>query len=154
MFDFELSILNRIRQTNYESFMKLGIQRVYTAIGDTKVIAQIPRFFVDVSNNLVIIICGLGYLFWISPLAALGTISMSTALIVLYVIRNKQLSKTFNKIRDLENDYHQYLQDLLYGFKEIKLSSLLAQNKIKFKPADDNCFKILCINEKREKEVK
>jgi cyclic peptide transporter len=124
LFDFELSILNRIRQTNYESFMKLGIQRVYTAIGDTKVIAQIPRFFVDVSNNLVIIICGLGYLFWISPLAALGTIAMSSALIVLYVIRNKQLSKTFNKIRDLENDYHQYLQDLLYGFKEIKLSSV------------------------------
>ena len=37
--------------------------------------------------------------------------------------------------------------------KEVKLSSLLAQKKIIFKQADDHYFKILCLNQKREKEV-
>lgn len=37
--------------------------------------------------------------------------------------------------------------------KEVKLSSLLALGKVKFKPVEDHYFKILCINQKREKEV-
>ena len=37
--------------------------------------------------------------------------------------------------------------------KEVKLSSLLAQDKIKFKKVDDSYFTILCINQKREKET-
>jgi hypothetical protein len=37
--------------------------------------------------------------------------------------------------------------------KEVKLSSLLAQGKVKFKEVEDHYYKILCINQKREKEV-
>jgi hypothetical protein len=34
--------------------------------------------------------------------------------------------------------------------REVKLSTLLATNKIKFKKVDDSYFKILCVNQKRE----
>lgn len=37
--------------------------------------------------------------------------------------------------------------------KEVKLSSLLAQKKITFKQTEDHYYKILCISQKREKEV-
>ena len=37
--------------------------------------------------------------------------------------------------------------------REVKLSSLLAQKKIKFKAVDEECFTILCLCQKREKSI-
>lgn len=128
LFDFELSILQKLRRANLEAFQRIGMQRVYTAIGDAKTIAQVPRFFVDVTNSSVIILCGLGYLFWVSPLAALGTVLISALLMILYRVRSRTISPLFNRIRDLENDYYRYLQDLLHGFKEIKLNATRQEN--------------------------
>src|SRR4028119_763214 len=36
LFDFELSILERLRQSAYSDFEKLGNEKVYTAMGDTR----------------------------------------------------------------------------------------------------------------------
>jgi cyclic peptide transporter len=37
-------------------------------------------------------------------------------------VANRSIEKDLNKLRDLQNDYHRYLRDLLHGFKEIKMS--------------------------------
>ncbi len=123
LFDFELSILRKLRQASLEAFQKIGSQRVYTAIGDAKTIAHVPRFFVDVINSIIIILCGLGYLFWVSPMAASCTVLMTIGLLTLYHMKSRMVSPLFNRIRDLENDYYRYLQDLLHGFKELKMNS-------------------------------
>lgn len=123
LFNFELSILRKLRQASLEAFQKIGSQRVYTAIGDAKTIAHVPRFFVDVINNGVIIFCGLGYLFWVSPVAASCTVLMTIGLLTLYYSKSRTISPLFNRIRDLENDYYRYIQDLLHGFKELKMNN-------------------------------
>ena len=120
---YELSILQQLRFATWQAFEKLGAQRIYTAIGDVRILAYIPEVLVAVVNSAVIIVCALAYLFWVSPLGGLAVLALTGALLTFYMWRNKRIEKDLNIVRDLQNDYHQYLRDLIYGFKEVKMST-------------------------------
>ncbi|MEM9916802.1 MAG: cyclic peptide export ABC transporter [Bacteroidota bacterium] len=128
LFKFTVSILNKIRFASFESFSKLGNQRIYTAIGDIKVVANLPRFFVDACNNVVVVICGLGYLFLTSPTGMVLTLVVTGLLAFIYWWRNEAIAKDLNRLRDKENDFYRYLADLLDGFREVKMSTKRNEN--------------------------
>jgi putative ATP-binding cassette transporter len=44
------------------------------------------------------------------------------ALLVFYIVRNKAIEADLNRQRDLQNVYYKHLEDLLHGFKELKMS--------------------------------
>ncbi|MEO0777072.1 MAG: hypothetical protein AAF146_10930, partial [Bacteroidota bacterium] len=46
LYDFMLSVLERLRSASLQAFKKLGRQRIYSAINDTRVVAYLTRFFV------------------------------------------------------------------------------------------------------------
>jgi cyclic peptide transporter len=118
----ELSILNAVRQATYTSFEKLGAQRVYSAIGDTRIVGQIPDIIVNIINSCILILCALGYLFWISVVVGLIITGLMVLLLCLYLYKNKGIENELSKLRDLQDDYYKYLIDLLDGFKELKMS--------------------------------
>ncbi len=122
LYDFTISVLNKIRFAGLEAFQQLGHQRIYTAIGDTRMVADLPRFFVEASNQTVMVICGLGYLFWTAPVAMLLTVAVTGFLVMIYWIRNKVIVRDLNALRDLEDEFFRLLGDLLHGFREIKMS--------------------------------
>jgi cyclic peptide transporter len=122
LFQYEVAILQKLRFATYQAFEKLGAQRVYTAIGDVRILSYIPEVLVAVINSTVIIFCALTYLFVASPAGGLAVLALMGSLLLIYLLRNKQIEKYLNKVRDLQNTYHQYLRDLLFGFKEIKMS--------------------------------
>ncbi len=128
LFSFELSILQKLRFAKYQDFEKLGANRIYTAISDVRILAYIPEVFVVVIDSSVIILCALGYLFWVSPWGGLAVLCLAGGLLLFYLIRNKRIEGDLNTVRDLQNDYHNYLRDLLYGFKEIKMSVNRSEN--------------------------
>jgi cyclic peptide transporter len=128
VFDFELNLIQKIRFATYEGFDKIGIGRVYTAMNDTKALGQIPASFVNGINYAVVISCGLVYLFWISPVGSGAVLLLMVGLLIFYLVRNKSIEKSLNELRDLQNEYHQNLRDLLHGFKEIKMSQVRNEN--------------------------
>jgi len=122
LFDFEIEILNKLKHSSYEDFEELGNEKVYTAINDTKVLAYVPEVFMNAFNSAIIVICCLGYLFWISPVGAVSVLAVMIALLIFYLVRNRSIEKDLNKQRDLQNTYYKYLDDMLHGFKELKMS--------------------------------
>lgn len=128
LYTFEIQVLEKIRYADYISFEKLGIEKIYTAIGDTKVLSRIPETFISFFNALVISLCCLGYMFSISFLGGISILSVMFLLLLIYLKRNKNLEAKLNVLRNLQNDYHRYLRDLLNGYKEIKLSITRGQN--------------------------
>jgi len=122
LFDFELTILTKLRHASYEDFESLGNEKVYTAINDTKVLAHAPEVFMNAFNAFVVILCCFGYLFWIAPLGAAFVLLVMAALLVFYIVRNKAIEADLNRQRDLQNVYYKHLEDLLHGFKELKMS--------------------------------
>jgi cyclic peptide transporter len=128
LYNFELSVLEKLKAAPYESFEKLGAERVYTAINDTRVLAQIPQSFINAINSFIIVTCSLAYMFWVSPAGGMTVVVLMISLAVFYMYRNKKIEKDLNTLRDMQNDYHRYLRDLLMGFREVRISTTRREN--------------------------
>lgn len=142
LFDFEIMILKKLRMASYQDFEEIGNEKIYTAINDTKVLGSIPEVFMNAFNSLIVILCCFGYLFYISPVGAGLVVAAMVLLLVFYLVRNNAIEKDLNERRDLQNSYYQYLADMLYGFKELKMgirrsnnifSKFLVKNRLKGK---------------------
>jgi cyclic peptide transporter len=121
LFDLEVSILERIKNTSFEVFRNFDQARIYTAMQDIKVISQLPRLFIDMLNNSIIVLISLIYLFFISLPAALCIVAGAVVLILLYYLQNKKVRGFLMTAREMENAFYRYLNDLIYGFKEVKM---------------------------------
>jgi cyclic peptide transporter len=123
LFDFELSILGKIKESDYEQFSGIENASVYTAIGDIKIISQVPRYFVDMVNYTILVIICFGYLCFISPLSGAMVILCAGVLAYYYAVRNRYVIGLLRRSRELESQFYEYLDDFLDGFKYWKLSS-------------------------------
>jgi cyclic peptide transporter len=128
LFDFEIELLQKLRMATFESFEKLGSEKVFTAIGDTRVLGRLPNTFVAAFNALITASCCLFYLFSTSVLGGLTVVLLMGGLLTFYLVRNKAIKKDLNSLRDLQNQYFLNLNDLLLGFKEIKMSTKRNEN--------------------------
>lgn len=128
LFDLELAMVQKVQSTSFESFEKLGAEKIYAAINDTRVLSRIPEIFVSLINSFVTILCALGYLYWISPVAATIILVVMANLLLIYFARNEKMERDLNQVRDLQNSYFRYLQELLLGFKQLRISALRSSN--------------------------
>ena len=119
--DFETSIFKKIKHANYESFENLGNERVYTAMNDARTLGGIPGVIMNSINSLIIVVCAFVYMSMISMQGTLILIGIMLVLLVIYLVRNYAIERSLNVLRDLQDHYYQYLNDLLPGYKEIKM---------------------------------
>lgn len=117
---FETNILEKLKSSNYESFEKLGSERVFTAINDTRTLARIPGMVMSLLNASVIVIGSFGYMTWVSGYATMLLLAPMILLLILYLVKNARIEKQLNILRDLQDAYYRYLNDFLLGFREIK----------------------------------
>jgi len=122
LFDFEMAILNKLKHAPYEDFEMLGNEKVYTVINDTKVLGHVPEVFMTGFNAFILVICCFAYLFVISPIGGAIVLGIMLGLLIFYLIRNKVIENDMNRQRDLQNVYYRHLNDMLSGFKELKMS--------------------------------
>lgn len=123
LFGMELSLVQKVRHCSYESFMGMGTERIYAAIADTRILSRVPEIFVTVINAFVTILCGVGYLCWLSPWGGVTIIVLMTLLLLFYVSRNSAIEGDMNKVRDLQDKYYNSLRELLDGFRQIRISA-------------------------------
>ena len=147
LFDFELKVLYRLRFATYEAFEKLGKEKVFTAIGDTRAVSNFPEVFLNAFKSAIITLSCFAYLFWVSPIGGGAVLLLMVLLLAFYVIRNAAIEKDLNVLRDLRNDYYKYLNDFLHGFKEVKMSLTRSDNIYeKFLRKNRNASKDISVN--------
>jgi cyclic peptide transporter len=122
LYDFQLSILKRLRFASFQVYEKFGAQKIYAAISDTQILAALPEAFINCINSLIVIVCGVAYLVYVSPIGGIAILGLMTVLLIFYLVQNRDIEKNLNSVRDMQEEFHQYLRDLLLGFKEIKMS--------------------------------
>jgi cyclic peptide transporter len=122
IFDMEISIIQKIRSSTFESFQKLGNEKIYAAISDARVIGQVPELLINVINSTVTCFLPICYLFYISPLGGLVIVVLIAVLLTVYLVTKRSVEKDLNVVRDYQNNYYAYLSDLLIGFKQIRIS--------------------------------
>lgn len=121
-FEFEMAILRKLRNARYQDFERLGNEKVYTAMEDIRALGNLPEVFMNAVRAIIIIICCFIYLFTISVTGGAAILGLMVLLLIFYLVRNAMIEKELNLLRNLQNHYFRYLQDLLYGFKELKMS--------------------------------
>ena len=128
LYDFEMMVVSKVRKTLYQSFEKLGKERIYTAFGDVRALSELPEFLINFISSCIICLCCIGYIFWASPLGGVIVTGVMFVLLLIYVVRNKKIEEQLNVLRDKRNKYQAQIIDFLYGFKELKTSLLRNEN--------------------------
>ena len=128
LFELEINILKRLRFTSYESLENFGNAKVYAVMGDIRTLANIPLTFANCFNAVIVILCSLIYLFYLSTVGAAIVLGIIILLAFFYTVRNKWIEKDLNRMRDLQNEFYRYLTDFVNGFKEIKMSQTRSRN--------------------------
>lgn len=121
-YEINMSIFDNLRFASYESFKRIGNQRVYSSISDAYTLGSFPQSFIEIFNSAIILAIVLVYFFFISVLGGIIVVSVVIALGMLFYFRNEMISKSLNRLRDLSEGYHQNIHDLLNGFANIKMS--------------------------------
>lgn len=118
-----LSIFNKLRYASYESFLKLGEEKVRTAMSDVKVLQSFPGYFMGLFTNSLMVIIGILYLLWVDLIGGVVTLVTMIALALFYIKRNDKIEDNLDEARSLDDIYQQNVNDFLRGFRELKMSS-------------------------------
>lgn len=128
IYDYELEILDKLRNSKWNDFQNIGAERVYATIQDTKVFMNIPPVLTNTVNSVISIIVCLIYFVIVSPIGALGLCAIIVSIIIIYNKRNKSVLEVRRQVRAFNDSYFKLVGDLLFGFKEVKMSSLRNDN--------------------------
>lgn len=128
VFNFEFSMIGKIRVASFRDFEKFGSEKIYTALNDVKVLAYLPGSIVTAFNAIIMILCGLVYLFFVYAYAALFLFFVLALVITFYIKRNAQISKKNREAKAYEDSFYELMNDLLSGFRELKMSTTKSRN--------------------------
>ncbi|WP_298510492.1 cyclic peptide export ABC transporter [uncultured Kordia sp.] len=121
-FDFEMMVLRKVKNASFQDFEELGKEKVFTAMGDIRALGNLPEVIMNAINSLIIITCCFIYLFMTSVIGGGCVLFVMAMLLVIYIWRNTRIERKLEHLRSLQNSYFRYLNDLLLGFKELKMS--------------------------------
>lgn len=128
LFEYETMILQKLKQASFTAFEKLGREKVYTIVGDIRLLARTPELLIEALNSAIIIVCGLGFLFVSSAANAIVVVGVMIGLLIVYLLRNRRIEQDLTALRSLQDNYYGYLHDLLGGFRELKMNHQRNEN--------------------------
>ncbi|MFD2943345.1 cyclic peptide export ABC transporter [Flavobacterium notoginsengisoli] len=121
--ELTLQLINKLRLSNYESYLRIGEARVRTAMNDVGTLETLPEVLVIFFNAIIMMVAGVGYMFWLYPKGAISILIIMVVLGFIYVYRNEHIEKNMDAERDLDDGFMQNYNDFLHGFNKIKMSS-------------------------------
>ena len=117
-------ISRKIQKTNLLNFEKIGKEFFYTTLTtDSQTISQSSVQIINAAGSLAMVIAGSIALFIISTLAFGIAVVIFTMITLMYLRIRKTMKDHLRQISIKENEFFGILNDLLLGFKELKLDA-------------------------------
>ncbi|MCK5720390.1 MAG: cyclic peptide export ABC transporter [Thiomargarita sp.] len=118
-----IRLINKIRHTELRNLEEVGATKLYTQITkDTELISQGFHYLMKTAQSGVIAIGALLYMLIISPSAFLVFLSLSAIGIIVYQRNYTHNIKKLTLSRKKEAEFFHSLNDIVFGFKEIKVN--------------------------------
>ncbi|SIT15432.1 cyclic peptide export ABC transporter [Chryseobacterium gambrini] len=118
----EKKLFQKILDTPLIKIEKLGTQRFYTAVEDTRTFYSLPGVVTAAFSSLLMVILCLFYLIKLSPLSAIIILVAILVIAGIYYLVINSLSKSIEKVKKYNEHYFGYVQDVISGFKELMIS--------------------------------
>ena len=117
-------IARKIQKTNLLNFERIGKEYFYTTLStDSQIISQSSIQIINAAGSLAMVTAGSVALFIISPLVFIIAAAIFSLITLLYLRIRKTMKDHLRKISVKENEFFSALNDLLLGFKELKLNT-------------------------------
>ncbi|MBS7233713.1 cyclic peptide export ABC transporter [Flavobacterium psychroterrae] len=152
----EKLIFNKILKAPLQTLERLGTQRFYTTIEDLRVFSALPEIVTHTFNSVLMLLLCVLYLYTLSATSATIVIILIAVVAFIYFFVINKMAPYVNKLRKYNEYYFKYVEDVIKGFKGLKLSSyrnenlmnnFLAPNRESAKKLDFNVnFVFLSIN--------
>ncbi|UZT99104.1 cyclic peptide export ABC transporter [Chryseobacterium fluminis] len=107
---------------------RLGSQRFYTTIEDLRVFSSFPEIVTHTFNSLLMLILCLVYLFTLSVPSAFVVVALIIVVAFIYFFVINKMAPLVDKLRKYNESYYKYVEDVIKGFKGLKLSSHRSEN--------------------------
>jgi putative ATP-binding cassette transporter len=107
---------------------RLGSQRFYTTIEDLRVFSSFPEVVTHTFNSLLMLILCLVYLFTLSVPSAIIVVVLIIVVAFIYFFVINKMAPLVDKLRKYNESYFKYVEDVIKGFKGLKLSAHRSDN--------------------------
>lgn len=124
----EKVLFGKMLQTPLTVLEKLGSQRFFTAVEDIRIFSFLPYTVTHTVNALLMLILCLIYMFTLSVFGALIVIGLIIVIAGCYFIVMNSMSKQVEILRAYNDDYYEYVNDVMKGFKKLQLSFFRKEN--------------------------
>ena len=124
----EKNLFNQILRAPLKTLEKFGTQRFYTAMEDLRIFSNLPYTVTHTVSSLLMLILGVIYMFTLSATSAAIVLGLIILVAVCYFVVMNSMSGQVEKLRKFNEHYYNYVNDLILGFKELKLSTSRRRN--------------------------
>ena len=107
---------------------KLGSQRFFTTVEDLRLFAFLPPVVTHTVNSILMLILCLVYMFTLSISSGLIIVALIIMVAGCYFIVMNSMAKEVAVLRTYNDDYYKYVDDVMKGFKELKLNFFRREN--------------------------
>ncbi|WP_166923744.1 cyclic peptide export ABC transporter [Flavobacterium poyangense] len=118
----EKHIFSQILKAPLQRLEKLGSQRFFTAVEDLRTFSLLPYTVTHTVNSLLMLVLCMIYMFTLSTISALIVIALIVLVAGCYFLVMNSMSKQVSQLRGYNENYYKYVDDVMKGFKELKLS--------------------------------
>lgn len=122
LYQNEKNVFSQILKAPLQKLEKLGSHRFFTVIEDLRTFSMLPYTVTHTINSLLMVVLCVIYMFTLSIPAALIVIGLIVLIAGCYFIVMNSMSKKVTQLREYNEDYYQYVDDVMKGFKDLKLS--------------------------------
>ena len=124
-----LRIADNIRMADLGSFEKIGGAPLYNAISThTLNISQAATAIINSTTSLIMLILAFLFIYFLSPTAFYIVATTLCLLVILFSSNRKALLAKMDEVSSKDNDFVEGFNDLLMGFKELKMSSAKSED--------------------------
>lgn len=124
----EKNLFNQILKAPLKTLEKFGTQRFYTAMEDLRIFSNLPYTVTHTVSSLLMLVLGVVYMFTLSPISAAIVLGLIVLVAICYFIVMNSMSGPVEILREYNEHYYNYVNDLILGFKELKLSLSRSKN--------------------------
>jgi ABC-type siderophore export system fused ATPase/permease subunit len=118
----EMLLIKKLRDTSFKYFSDIKSEEIYAALTNLETLQDAPGRIINTIAAFLTVVGSLVYLYFLSPIYAGILTLLILILTTSLLVRNRILDKRYDALRLIEIDYYKYLRDLLFGFKDIKMS--------------------------------
>lgn len=128
LYENEKRIFKQILSVPLLKLEQYGSQRFYTVVEDLRTFSLLPYTVTHTINSLLMLILCLVYMFTLSLVSALIVVSLIVLVGACYFVVMNTMSKKVNQLREYNDGYYKSVDDVIRGFKELKINFLRRDN--------------------------